>query len=119
VQGYNAQLAVDSETQVIVAAEVTQQVLDRGQLLTMMESTEQNTGQQPEVVTADAGYWDTEAVQQAIHSGAQVLVPPDGAANPESPPGAADDQQFGGAAHACRASYRGWTRALSNAASHR
>ncbi len=80
VQGYNAQLAVDSETQVIVAAEVTQQVLDRGQLLTMMESTEHNAGQRTEVVTADAGYWDTETVQQAIHSGAQVLVPPDGAA---------------------------------------
>lgn len=80
VQGYNAQLAVDRETQVIVAAEVTQDVLDRGQLLTMMESTERNAGQQPEVVTADAGYWDTETVQQAIHSGVQVLVPPDGAA---------------------------------------
>lgn len=32
VQGYNAQVAVDGETQVIVAADVTQEVLDRGQL---------------------------------------------------------------------------------------
>jgi transposase len=79
VQGYNAQLAVDGEAQVIVAAEVTQQVLDRGQLLAMMESTVHNAGQQPEVVTADAGYWDTETVQQAIQSGTQVLVSPDGA----------------------------------------
>ena len=80
MQGYNAQLAVDAETQVIVAAEVTQQVLDRGQLSAMMESTERNAGQRPEVVTADAGYWDTETVQKAIHSGAHVLAPPDGAA---------------------------------------
>jgi transposase len=80
VQGYNAQLAVDAETQVIVAAEVTQEVLDRGELLVMVESTERNAEQRPEVVTADAGYWDTEAVQKAIHSGAQVLVPPDGSA---------------------------------------
>lgn len=80
VQGYNAQLAVDSKTQVIVAAEVTQQVLDRGQLLTMMESAEHNLGQRPDVVMADAGYWDTERVQKAIQSGVQVLVPPDGAA---------------------------------------
>ena len=62
VQGYNAQLAVDAETQVIVAAEVTQDVLDRGQLSAMMESTERNAGQRPEVITADAGYWDTETV---------------------------------------------------------
>jgi transposase len=80
VQGYNAQLAVDAETQVIVAAEVTQEVLDRGQLSAMMESTERNAGQRPEVVTADAGYWNTEMVQKATQSGTQVLVPPDGSA---------------------------------------
>jgi transposase len=80
VQGYNAQLAVDAQTQVIVAAEVTQDVLDRGQLSAMMESTERNAGQRPEVVTADAGYWSTETVKKAIHSGAQELVPPDGSA---------------------------------------
>jgi transposase len=80
VQGYNAQLAVDAETQVIVAAEVTQDVLDRSQLSAMMESTERNAGQRPEVITADAGYWNTETVQKAICSGAQVLVPPDGSA---------------------------------------
>jgi hypothetical protein len=79
VQGYNAQLAVDGQRQVIVAAEVTQDALDRGQLLTMMKSTERNAGQRPDVFTADAGYWDTRAVHQAIHGGAQVLVPPDGA----------------------------------------
>jgi len=80
VQGYNAQLAVDAEAQVIVAAEVTKEVLDRGELLAMMESTAQNAGQTPGVVTADAGYWDTDIVQQALHTTAQVLVSPDGAA---------------------------------------
>lgn len=78
VQGYNAQLAVDSETQVIVAAEVTQDVLDGAQLSPMMESIEHNAGQRPEVITADAGYWETQAVQSAIQRGARVLVPPDG-----------------------------------------
>ena len=80
VQGYNAQLAVDAETQVIVATEVTQDVLDRGQLSAMMESAERNAGKRPAVVTADAGYWDTRIVQKATESGAQVLVPPDGSA---------------------------------------
>ena len=80
VQGYNAQLAVDSETQVIVAVEVTQDVLDRAQLAPMIEGIANNAGQRPEVITADAGYWETQAVQNAIQSGAQVLVPPDGPA---------------------------------------
>ena len=79
VQGYNAQLAVDGEAQVIVAAEVTQQVSDCGQLLGMMESTVRHAGGGPEVVTADAGYWDTESVQQAMGRGMRVLVSPDGA----------------------------------------
>jgi len=80
VQGYNAQLAVDGEKHVIVAAEVTQEVLDRGQLLAMMKGVECNTGQRPELVTADAGYWESATVQEATQSGVQVLVPPDGAA---------------------------------------
>ena len=80
MQGYNAQLAVDGKKQVIVAADVTQEVLDRGQLLAMMKAVERNTGQRPELFTADAGYWDTATVQEALQSGVQVLVPPDGAA---------------------------------------
>ena len=78
VQGYNAQLTVDAETQVIIAADVTQDVLDRGQLLTMMQAAEPNAGERPKVVTADAGYWNTELIDQALRSGAHVLVPPDG-----------------------------------------
>lgn len=80
VQGYNAQLAVDGEAQVIVAAEVTQQVSDCGQLWAMMQSTVRHGGGEPEVITADAGYWDTETVQQAMDTGVRVLVSPDGAA---------------------------------------
>jgi len=79
VQGYNAQLAVDAQVQVIVAAQVTQEGVDCGQLVPMMEHTAHNAGQPAEAVTADAGYWDTEAVQQAIRTGVHVLVSPDGA----------------------------------------
>ncbi|HEX4164003.1 MAG TPA: hypothetical protein VHZ55_00895 [Bryobacteraceae bacterium] len=46
----------------------------------MIENTERNTGQRPEVITADAGYWKTKTVQKAIVSGAQVLVSHDGPA---------------------------------------
>jgi hypothetical protein len=58
VQSYNAQLAVDSAAQIIVAAQVTQQVTDRNQLLPMISSIQSNLNATPEVTTADAGYWD-------------------------------------------------------------
>jgi transposase len=80
VQAYNAQLAVDAETQVIIAAEVTQQVLDRTQLFDMMKSAERNAGCRPEVIMADAGYWDTKTLRRAIETGVRILVPPDGVA---------------------------------------
>ena len=89
MQGYNAQLAVDGEKQVIVAADVTQDVLDRGQLLAMMNGVERNTGQQPEAITADAGYWDTETDQQALQSGAQAR--PTRRSGGTGSPGAAPD----------------------------
>ena len=43
-------------------------------------ASHQRMPQSEETFTADAGYWNTETVQQALQSGAQVLVPPDGAA---------------------------------------
>ena len=57
LQGYNAQAAVDSTAQVIVAAEITQQANDSRQLLPMLKQVEANMGRKPEVVSADAGYW--------------------------------------------------------------
>jgi len=57
LQGYNAQAAVDSTAQVIVAAEITQQANDSRQLLPMLEQLEANLGRKPDVVSADAGYW--------------------------------------------------------------
>jgi transposase len=56
VQAYNAQIAVDSEAQVIVAQDVTQSPIDRGQLVPMIDATKTNLGQYPVQVSADAGY---------------------------------------------------------------
>ena len=56
VQGYNAQIAVDSTTQIIVAAEVTQETNDKQQLIPMIEYVVANLKQKPEKVSADAGY---------------------------------------------------------------
>ena len=57
LQGYNAQVAVDSTAQVIVAAEITQQANDSRQLLPMLKQVEACMGRKPEAVSADAGYW--------------------------------------------------------------
>ncbi len=60
VQGYNAQLAVDAEHQIIVAADVVQQSNDKNLLVPMVEAVCDTVGETPEAVSADAGYW-TEA----------------------------------------------------------
>jgi len=57
VQGYNAQIAVDATSQVIVAAEVTQETNDKKQLLPMIAQIAANLGQRPDKVSADAGYF--------------------------------------------------------------
>jgi transposase len=57
VQGYNAQIAVDSASQVIVAAEVTQETNDKMQLLPMIAQIEKNLASKPEKVSADTGYF--------------------------------------------------------------
>ena len=56
VQGYNAQIAVDSASQVIVAAEVTQETNDKKQLIPMIAQITENLEQKPEKVSADTGY---------------------------------------------------------------
>ena len=57
VQGYNAQAAVDSHAQVIVACGVTQAAADVGQFVPMLEQAIGNVGRPPVQVTADAGYF--------------------------------------------------------------
>ena len=62
LQAYNAQIAVDSEAQIIVAAEITQDTNDKQQLAPILGQVEQNTGTKPVAVSADAGYWSPEQV---------------------------------------------------------
>ena len=65
VQGYNAQLAVDASSQVIVAAEVTNQPADGGHLPAMVEQIEQRTSQLPQELSTDAGYASEENIAYA------------------------------------------------------
>jgi transposase len=55
-QCYNAQAAVDAESQVVVAHEVSNAPPDVQRLRPMLQQIRQNTGQYPDQLTADAGY---------------------------------------------------------------
>jgi transposase len=76
-QAYNAQVAVDSANQIIVAAEVTDQPSDKGQATPMMQQVKENTGGLPRVMSADAGYFSTETVNDLTANGIDVYIPPD------------------------------------------
>jgi transposase len=67
VQAYNAQIAVDSTAQVIVAQDVTQSPVDSGQLVPITDAVETNLGRKPEQVSADAGYC-SEANLEALEN---------------------------------------------------
>ena len=60
---YNAQASTDTEHQVIVASDVTNQAYDVEQLLPMVEQTEENTSGQIEQCSADAGYSSGENIK--------------------------------------------------------
>jgi transposase len=77
VQAYNAQIAVDTEAQVIVAAELTQQPIDRQQLLPMVKTLRSMLETMPATITADAGYWDTTSLKDPAMSGIEMLIAPD------------------------------------------
>lgn len=74
LQGYNAQVAVDGEAQVIVAAEVVQATNDKQQLTPMVEQTEANVGQKPVAVSADSGYWSEANVTAESVNGIDLYV---------------------------------------------
>jgi transposase len=77
VQGYNAQAAVDSHEQIIVAAALTQEANDKKQLVPMLEQVQQNLSRKPTYATADKGYFSEAAVTDPKVEGIELLVPPE------------------------------------------
>lgn len=56
VQGYNAQAAVDADSQVIVAQSVTNNGSDAHQMIPLLEQIRSNLGRQAKEISADSGY---------------------------------------------------------------
>ena len=73
-QSYNCQAAVDDQAQVIVAADVTQEANDKGQVKPMAEQVQKNTGELPEEVSADAGYFSEYNVGYLTAAGLDPYV---------------------------------------------
>lgn len=74
VQAYNAQIAVDSVAQIIVAAEITQESNDKRQLAPMLERVEQNMGAKPQAATADTGYFSENQVNDERVKGIELYI---------------------------------------------
>jgi len=76
-QAYNAQLAVDSESQIIVAAAITQETNDKRQLVPMAQKIKENMGVLPLWMSGDTGYFSESNVTDETLKGVDLYVPPD------------------------------------------
>lgn len=79
VQGYNAQ-AVASPGQIILAADITQQTNDSGQLQPMIATTNEmlaraGVTESLHVVLADGGYWNSPQITSLTEKGIQTIIP--------------------------------------------
>ena len=69
LQGYNCQVAVDSDLQVIVAIGVSNQPPDVEHLEPMLERIAASAGALPTVMTLDAGYWSDSNAEHCEERG--------------------------------------------------
>jgi transposase len=74
LQGYNCQLAVDSDHQVIVAVGVSNQPPDVEHLEPMLQRIAASAGALPEVMTLDAGYWSEDNANACADQGIDSYI---------------------------------------------
>ena len=84
-QAYNAQAAVDSAHQIVLAAGLTDEPTDKKQAIPMMEQVKANAGKLPRQMSADTGYFSKEVVQDLTSDGVDVYMPPDKMKHGSSP----------------------------------
>jgi transposase len=77
IQAYNAQLAVDAERQVIVAADVVQAANDKRELIPMVEAAVDAFEEVPKAFSADAGFWSEENAETLEHYEIEAYVAPE------------------------------------------
>jgi transposase len=74
LQAYNAQLAVDEEHQIIVAAALSNQAPDAEYFEPMLRRVVENCGAVPARTTADSGYFSASNVHAAEHLGVEPFI---------------------------------------------
>jgi len=74
IQGYNCQLAVDSDHQVIVAVGVSNQPPDVEHLEPMLQRIAAMAGVVPDVMTMDAGYWSEDNAKTCSNQGIDAYI---------------------------------------------
>jgi transposase len=74
IQGYNCQLAVDSDHQVIVATGVSNQPPDVEHLDPMLQRIAASAGALPDVMTMDTGYWSEDNAKACADQGIDAYI---------------------------------------------
>lgn len=69
IQGYTAEIAVDEQTQVIVAQHVTPQAAEVNELLPLVANLRRVLRRKPKQLLADAGYWSEDNVRELERQG--------------------------------------------------
>jgi transposase len=92
IQGYNAQAAVDSKAQIIVAHGLTPSMSDQDQPVPLADGIEKNLGRKPKEASADAGYLSEANLQALADRGIGAYIatgrakhPADAKRNPAGP----------------------------------
>lgn len=88
---FNAQLAVDVQTQLIASVDVVDSGSDMRQMAPMHASVQQRYGITPDHWLADGGFTKLQAIEEVTARGTQPVLPPPRSRNPDIDPLAPKD----------------------------
>jgi len=80
---FNAQLAVDADTQIIAAVAITNSGSDMGQMSPMHQDIQQRYATTPDHWLADGGFTKLQAIDEVTARGTQPVLPPPRSRNPD------------------------------------
>lgn len=77
IQGYNVQVVVDAQSQIIVATHLCNQPNDKQQLQEVVPLVRANLGKNPDELSADAGYFSEDNINYLREEKIAPFIPPD------------------------------------------